>query len=139
MTYKFDGYNYLVRLQRGEQLVSSLNELAEKENLDGAWLQAVGGAEKLTLGFYDLEAQEYRWQDFEELVEIASLSGNLAWVEGKPYWHLHGVFGDREYRSLSGHVRDLTVGGTCEIFIHPLREKITRSPDDETGLKLLDI
>lgn len=119
--------------------MNSLNELAVKENLRSAWCQGIGGAEIVTLGYYDLANQEYLWRDIDELVEITSLSGNLAWIDDGPFWHLHGVFGDKNYRSLSGHVKDLTVGATCEVFIHPFQQKVTRTQNQEVGLKLLDL
>lgn len=139
MTYQFDSYNYLVRLQKGETLVSALNELAQKEQLKSAWLQGMGAAQTVVLGYYDLPNQKYLWHEIDELAEITSLSGNLAWVDGEPYWHMHGVFGGKDYQSRSGHVKDLTAGATVEIFVHPFRKQLTRSHDDETGLNLLDI
>jgi hypothetical protein len=139
MTYQFDSYNYLVRLQKGESLKGALNELAKKEDLKSAWLQGVGGAKSVTLGYYNLPGQEYLWQDFNELLEITSLSGNLSWVGDEPFWHIHGVFGGKDYQSIGGHVKDLSAGATVELFIHPFRTQITRTKDAETGLKLLYI
>jgi hypothetical protein len=139
MTYQFDGYNYLVRLQKDESLTEALSELAKKEQLGSAWLQGLGAAGSVTLGYYDLPNKQYLWKDVSELVEITSLSGNLAWVDGEPYWHLHGVFGDKNFASLSGHVKELSVGATCEIFIHPFKKQITRTQNNEVGLNLLDL
>jgi len=139
MTYQFDGYNYLLRLQRGESLINALNTFAREAKLKSAWCQGIGGAESATIGYYDLANRNYLWHDINELVEITSLSGNLAWVDDEPFWHLHGVFGDKNFQSLSGHIKNLTVGATCEIFVHSSQRKITRALDPEVGLKLLNL
>lgn len=140
MTYKFDGYNWIVRLEKGEKLVESLNKLAEQENLPSVWLNAIGAALTVELGYYDLEKQEYNWQRFEETMEITGLQGNLAYENGQPIWHIHGTFSKGDYSVVGGHVRELTVAGTCEIFLHKwYGDKLTRAQDQEVGLKLLDI
>lgn len=130
----------LVRLDRGEKLIESLNQLAVKENLQAAWLQGLGGAESAELGFYDLETQQYNWQVFRDLMEITSLQGNLAWVDSQPKWHIHGTLSGRDYRAVGGHVKELVVGGTCELRLH-LHEDVSlkRKIDAATGLQLLDL
>jgi predicted DNA-binding protein with PD1-like motif len=49
------------------------------------------------------------------------------------------VLGDPDYRPVAGHFFDGTVAVTMEIYITIFREKITRSPDEETGLNLLEL
>ncbi len=140
MKYKYDGYNHIIRLNRGEQLIESLNQFAEETNLGAAWLLGLGGAQKSELGFYDLEAKQYEWKKFNQILEITTLQGNLSWVNNEPQWHIHGTFSDKEYRAFGGHVKELEVAATCELFIHTFfNKKITRNLDEEIGLKLLDV
>lgn len=124
-------------LERGEEMIESLNRHAAESNLSSAWLSGLGGAEGLTLGFYDLEARDYKWQEFDQPLEIVSLTGNLVILDDKPFWHIHGVFSGPDYGSISGHVKSLTIGLTGELFITPLDFELTRTYDDETGLKLI--
>lgn len=141
MTYKFDGYNYILRLQRGEKLIEKLSAFAKEQQLGSMWLSGLGGAAWAELGYYNLGTREYEWKTFSELVEITSLQGNLAWVDDEPVWHVHGSFSDREFRGIGGHVKELEVGGTCELFLHARfgGETMTRVYNDEVGLKLLDM
>lgn len=140
MTYQFDGYNYLLRLHKGEQLVVCLTDFVRKQGVAGGWVSGIGGALAAELGFYDLTAQHYRWKQFDELLEIISLQGNIAWVGEEPFLHLHGTFSGADMQTIGGHVKELTVGGTCEIFLHVWNKtQLTRASDDETGLKLLDL
>lgn len=141
MTYKFDGYNWLVRLQKGEKLIESLVKIIEKESIKGAWISGLGGALSAELGFYDLEKQQYQWQLFNELMEITSLQGNIAWKGDEPALHIHGTFTKADFSAIGGHVKELIVGGTCEILLHRwnAEEGLSRSIDKETGLTLLDV
>ena len=128
----------LLVLNRGEKLHAKLQEFAREHELKGAWVQGLGGSGVMTLGYYNLAEREYEWREFSEPMEILSLQGNLAWVDGEPFWHIHGSFGDRDFTSIGGHVKEMTVGLTCELLVTPLDAPLTRRFDDETGLKLLD-
>lgn len=140
MTYRFDGYNYLVRLNKGELLVESLTKFATETQLGGAWVSGVGGALWAEIGFYDLPNQRYQFQKVERLLEITALQGNLSLKEGEPAFHLHGTFSDDHLQAIGGHVKELCVAGTCEIYVHTIfGEPLTRTPNDEVGLPLLNL
>lgn len=140
MVYRFDGYNYLVRLDKGEYLMESLERFVRETQLQGAWVSGIGGALEAELGFYDLETKQYQYQRFEGLSEIVSLAGSLAFDEnGKLIVHLHGVFGDKQYQTLGGHVKDLVAGATVELFVHLSQLPVRRKLDGEVGLPLLDL
>jgi predicted DNA-binding protein with PD1-like motif len=127
----------LLVLKRGEELHSALATFARETGITSAWLSGLGGAARATLGYYSLETKSYQWQEFEGPLEILSLTGNLSMVDGEPFWHIHGSFSDTELQAVGGHVKELTVGPTCELLITPLSLSLTRLPDDETGMKLI--
>lgn len=127
----------LIVIQRGETLMEVLNAYAKDALLNGAWANVIGGVGSVTLGYFQPEQKEYKWQAFDEFLEIVGLQGNLAWVEGEPVWHIHGVFSREDYSTIAGHVRDATIALTGEIYLRPHNEKLTRVYDEDTGLKLL--
>lgn len=140
MKYSFDGFNYLIRLDKGEKLAESLERFAAETNIEGAWVNGLGAATTATLGFYNLETKEYQWREFEGLHEIVSLTGNLAYDEdSKLVFHLHGVLSDHEFTTVGGHVKDLTAGATVELFIHRAYQPTRRKLDESVGLKTLDL
>lgn len=140
MTYKFDGFNWLVRLQKGDLLMESLAEIAKKENMAGAWVMGLGAAKGVELGYYDLEKQKYQWKKLNQTLEITSLQGNIGWEGGEPAIHIHGSFSDENMQAFGGHVKELEAAGTVEMLLHRwYSDKIQRKPDEETGLKLLDV
>jgi uncharacterized protein len=140
MTHSFDGYNHLVRLERGERLSEVLEQFIAESKIEGGWISGVGAASEVALGFYNLSSKEYKWRTFGSMMEVVSLSGNIASDEqGKMMWHLHGVFADSNYQTVGGHVKDLVAGATLELFVHRSYQPMHRKHDDETGLQLLDL
>jgi uncharacterized protein len=140
MRYSFDAFNYLIQLDKGEGLQASLRQFVAETKLEGAWVNGLGGALEVTLGFYDLDAKEYSWRQFEGMREILSLTGSLAFDESDHLvMHMHGVFGDRQYDTIGGHIKDLVAGGTVELFVHRSYRPIRRALDPKTGLHKLDL
>lgn len=139
MKYRCEGDNYLVRVEKGEQLISSLIKLVKDEDIQGAWISGLGGSLSAEIGFYTLDEQAYDFKVFDQLLEITSLQGNVSWLNGEPKLHMHGTFSDENMKAIGGHVKELTVGGTCEIILHTFNTKLTRTLDDEVGLPLLDL
>lgn len=140
MTHVFDGSRYIVRLDKGELLVESLTRFVIDKNIRGAWINGLGGVLWAELGFYQLETQDYIWKKFDQLLEITSLQGNVAWSDDKPVLHMHGAFSDLNMQGLGGHVKEAAAAGTCEIIVQLLDDKeLNRTEDPETGLKLLSL
>lgn len=140
MVYSFDGFNYLIKLNKGERLSEAMAQFVRETKVEGAWVNGIGAALEVTLGFYDLETQKYHWQIFSELREVVSLTGNLAFDEqGTMMFHLHGVFSDRQFQTVGGHVKDLVAGATVELFVHRAYQPTRRKTDPAVGLQTLDL
>lgn len=140
MRYAFDGFNYFIRLDKGERLSESLETFMRETKIDGAWVSAIGGALEVTLGFYDLDKKQYQWRTLNGLYEITGLQGNLARDEsGTMMFHLHGTLSDAHYRVVGGHVKDLVAAATVEIFVHRAYLPLNRKTDPQVGLQTLDL
>ena len=127
---------YLLRFDRGEDVITGLKQLCQDNNITAAHLTALGAAEMVELAFYDLDKKEYDTWVVDEVTEIASMVGNVALADGETVIHAHGVFATRE-RVQAGHVMQLTAAGTCEVTLTTLPGPITRELNEATGLKLL--
>lgn len=140
MKFKHDGYNWLVRLEKGELLVENLTQLVKNEKIQGAWISGLGAAQWAELGFFDLQSKEYQWKKFDQLMEITGIHGNVAWEGNNPMLHMHGTFSDQNMQAFGGHIKELQTGGTVEILLYRLDgNTLERKVDLETGLKLLDL
>ena len=136
----FDSQNKsIVRIDRGEDCLDVLKSLAQKKDLSFNF-SMIGGCSLVELGYYDLKTKKYFTQEFkEEGMEILSASGNVAWSEGAPIVHAHGVFSKKNYECFGGHISRLVISLTGEAVINWLPEKIIKKLDDDTGLKLLTV
>jgi len=131
------GHNYILAFRRGEEVVESFRQFLVAENIRASRFSGLGAAESLEIAFYNLEAKEYEKRKTNYDVEILSLSGNTAMMEGQPVIHVHGTFAKRDFSAFGGHVFSIVVGGACEIHLTVLDGLMTRQYDEKTGLNLL--
>lgn len=139
LTYRAVEGGYILRFQRGVRVVETLAKFIKAKKIAGGTVSAIGAVEDVELGYFRLSDKQYLRKHFPDIYELVSFTGNISYVEGEPFVHAHAILGDPGYRPLAGHFFDGTVAVTMEIYITVFKEKITRSPDVETGLKLLDI
>ncbi len=140
MTYRFDGYNWLVRLEKGELLIKQLETIVKQQKIGGAWISGLGACMWAEIGSYDLTKKLYNWKKLDEPLEIIGLQGNIAWTADQPILHIHGSFSNDQMQAFGGHVKELEVAGTCEILLHRwYGEALKRSQDPTTGLNLLNL
>jgi hypothetical protein len=141
MKYKStnSGFGYVIRLEKGEKLIESIKNFAEKENLDGGFFYGLGAVEDVFIGYYDLAKKEYIFSEMQGTYELASLNGNIALSDNKVVVHAHGVLGDNNLNTVAGHIKEATVAITVEIFVHLQHgTEMKRLYDEKTGLNLLD-
>lgn len=140
MDYRKFGDTYVLRLERGEEIMKSLTTLAEKEDIRLAKIEGLGAADQLSVGVYDVPAKQYIRHDYEEPLEITSLTGNITRMDGRPYLHVHISAGRRDNQVIGGHLNAARIGGTAEIFITALDGEVGRKYDDitDTGLNIFD-
>lgn len=133
-----DGQRYVVRLDRGEELVRSLADLVTQEQLPGGGFTGIGAVRDTELGYFDLQERSYSRRTFAQAMELLALTGNIAWADDEPVIHAHAVLGGPDHRTVGGHLFTATIAVTGEIVVTVLPgERIERGLDQETGLKLL--
>jgi len=130
---------YLLRLEKGEEIVETLRRFARKVNLKAASLTGIGAVDRMTLGFFDPAAKEYRRYEHRGIIEILSLTGNVAWKDGECVVHAHVSAAEEKAGAMGGHLFSGTVSATVEIVVEPFATRIERALDEEVGLPLLDL
>ncbi len=130
--------HYVIRLEKGEPIISRVTEFCEENNITSGLFHGIGAALSAEIGFYNLADKEYSWKKINEPMEIVSLTGNISLVEDKPFLHIHIVLSNSDFECFGGHLKDATVGATCEIYLTDSLTKIERKMDEEIGLKLLN-
>ena len=71
MEYKKFGNTLIVRLDRGEEVVDRLLELARREHITLASVNGLGAADDVTVGVYFPATQEYKSNQFQGEYEIS--------------------------------------------------------------------
>lgn len=140
MEYRRFGNTIVLRVDRGEEIMASLTDLAEKEDIHLAQVDGLGAADQVSIGLYDVAEKKYHKNTYEEPLEITSLTGSITRMDGKPYLHIHMSAGDQNNRVIGGHLNSARIGGTAEIFVRVLDGEVGRKPDSitGTGLNLFD-
>lgn len=129
---------YVLLLAEDEKVIESIIGFCREKGITAAQLTAIGAVKEVELGFYNLETKTYKWKKAEADLEIDNITGNVALFEGDLLVHAHITVSDSEMHAFGGHLKEATVGASCEIFITPLQGKLERRFDEKTGLNLLN-
>lgn len=136
MEYKRYGNKIIARLDKNEEVVTTLTELCARESVCLASVNAIGAVSKATIGNYNTVEKKYYSKEVTGIFEIASLSGTVSTMDGKTYLHLHCVLADETYQTVGGHLNSAIVSATCEIVIDVIDGQVNRQFSEEIGLNL---
>ncbi|MEK7628345.1 MAG: PPC domain-containing DNA-binding protein [Patescibacteria group bacterium] len=130
---------YLLVLERGEELIEALTGFCTTQGIQHAVFQGIGAVEQIEIGYYNRESQHYSFRKEEGVFEVASLHGNVALVDGKPFLHAHAVLSrcDETLECIGAHIQAASVAVTLEIHMTVFTTPISRELDESIGLKLL--
>jgi len=109
------------------------------DNITSGFLTGIGAVQEVKLGYFDTQHNQYQFKKINQALEIVSLSGNIALVDGEPMVHLHGVFSDESFQVVAGHVKSATVSVTGELYLVTDDTTVKRLTDEKTSLKLWDL
>lgn len=137
MEYRKFNDNYVVRLNKGEEIISELKELCKNENIKLAEITGLGASNLVEIGVFNPETKEYKTEIFQGMFEITSLIGNATRKDGEVYLHLHINFGDETGAVRGGHLVQAKISATGEIIVRKIEGEVGRKLNDEIGLNLL--
>ncbi len=138
MEYRRFGDTYVVRMDRGEEILETLKKLCEKESIRLAQVEALGAVDYAVVSVYDVPTKTFFKKELTGPMEIAGLTGSVTRKAGEPYLHLHGSLCDRELRAWGGHINALRVAATCEMFVRVIQGEVGRKLDEDIGLNLFE-
>lgn len=130
---------YVIRLDVGDEIMASLTELCNKENIRSATVQGLGAVNDVTVGYYSLEEGRYFQKTFKQQFEMIALNGNITRKDDIPYLHLHIALSDENYNFYGGHLNEAFISITAEIYVTVLNGEISRRVNPETNLNIFDI
>ncbi len=129
---------YALVFDAGDDLLAGIVEFAKKSHIKAAHFSGIGGFSDVVLGYFDVDARDYRPIPLDEQVEVVSLTGDIALRDGEPTVHAHVVVGRAAGTARAGHLLAGHVRPTLELVVVQSPRHLQRRMDDATGLPLLD-
>lgn len=136
MEYRRFNNTIVARIDRGEEILTQIKELALKENIKLAHVSALGATNDFTVGVYKVDEKKYYKNHFVGDFEIVSLTGTINTMNHEFYTHIHMSAGNNSGEVFGGHLNEAVVSATCEMVITIIDGEVERLLDDETGLNL---
>lgn len=136
MEYRKFQNKIIVRMDKGEEILEKVREVAEKEKIKLADISALGAVSEFTMGVFDTEAKEYHANEFKGSFEIVSLTGTINTMNDEFYCHLHMSAGNEKGQVFGGHLNRAIISATCEMVITLIDGRVDRRFEKEVGLNL---
>ena len=89
MEYRKYGKDYVLRIDRGEEILQAVSQVCEKENIRLGTVNGIGAVGEVTLGVFNREKFQYESKEYKGDFEIASCMGNISTMNGNSYLHIH--------------------------------------------------
>ena len=139
MRYKKTGPVYILRIDRGEEIVETLRRFCAEQKITLGTVQGIGAAGHVEIGLFETAIKEDHTTTLTGDFEITSLLGSITTMDGAPYLHLHANIAGASFHASGGHLSSAVVSGTCEIFIYTVNDSLERTFDADVGLNVFDL
>ena len=136
MEYRKFNDTYVVRLARGEEILTQVMKLCRDENIKLAAVEGIGAADRVVMGLYNVEEKVYHKTELTGEMEVTSILGNVSEMNGQPYLHLHINVSGADGIARGGHLNEAVISGTCELFVRCIEGHVGRAHEDLTGLNI---
>ena len=139
MKYKRFDKTIVVRIDRGEEILDKIRELAIAENIKLASVTALGATNDFTVGVFNTAEKKYYANEFKGAFEIVSLTGTINTMDGQFYTHIHMSAGNDKGEVFGGHLNRAMVSATCEMTVTVIDGEVDRYRDDDVGLNMFKL
>ena len=136
MEYRRFGDTIIARIDKGEEILEKIKELAIRENIKLASVTALGATNDFTVGVFNMKDKQYGSNNFTGDFEIVSLVGTINTMNDEFYTHIHMSAGNSTGKVVGGHLNRAVVSVTCEMVITVIHGKVDRYFDEKIGLNL---
>ncbi len=136
MEYRRFENTIIMRIDKDEEILDKIREIALKENIKLASVSALGATNNFTVGVFNVDEKKYYSNSFSGNFEIVSLTGTINRMDGEFYSHIHMSAGDSNGKVFGGHLNRAIVSATCEMVINIIDGNVDRYFDEDIGLNL---
>ncbi len=136
MKYRKFGNRWIVRIDKGEEVVDSLKTFCRENSIKLGAVSGIGATNRVVIGLFKTATKEYFTHELTGDLEITNLTGNISTLEGEVYIHLHITLSDSEHKAWGGHLSSAMISGTLEAVVHEMDGSVERAFDEGVGLNL---
>ena len=136
---KLGADKFVLRLESGDDILRSLQQFADSKKLGASLIEGIGSLNRVKLGHYDFKTRQYKYETFEDDLEILNLSGNIFSMNRKPLPHLHVTLGRRDFSVIGGHLDEGSIANMVEVGLWRLPGKLLKAKDESIGLNVLQL
>lgn len=140
MLYTKQSSGFVIRLEQGDDILSTLKQFAGAKRVRAAFFEGIGSLYKAKLGHYDFqETKTYKYETFDEDLEILALSGNVSTMNQMALPHAHVTLGRRDFSVIGGHLEEGSLANMVEINLVKVPGKLEKAKDSNIGLNLMQL
>jgi len=136
MKYKKFQNKYIVRIDKGEEIVATLKKFCEDNSIKLGTIIGLGATNKAEVGLFNVDEKKYYSKELTGDHEIAPLYGNISTMNGEVYLHIHANLYNQENKAFGGHLNSAIVSATFEAVIEVIDGEVDREFNEEIGLNL---
>lgn len=135
MLIQKDGNEIFLKIEKGEDVLQTLEKVAEENNVDsGEVIWGVGMIRNLQIGYFN--GREYEKEVFGPSLEVVSFHGSIA--ENEPRFHIHASCAGQDHGVVGGHLFGGAADPLLEVRIRKFENiRATRQDNPKTGLREL--
>ena len=139
MHYRRFNNKVIVRINNGEEIVSTLKQLCNNLHITLGSITGIGATNDVTISLMNTKTKKYQSTQFTGDHEISSLIGNITTMNGDVYLHLHITVCNAELKTFGGHLTSAVVSATFEGVIDIIDGQVDRTFNQAVGLNLLNL
>ena len=136
MEYRKFNNTIVARIDKGEEILEKIKEIALNERIKLANINALWATSDFTVGVFKTEEKKYYSNNFKGNFEIVSLTGTINTMNDEFYTHIHMSAGNDKGEVFGGHLNRAVVSATCEMVINIIDGQVDRYLDEQIGLNI---
>lgn len=130
---------YILVFAKGDEVRCGLTDFAAKYQVKSAHYTAIGDVTSAKVGWYDYGRKQFKVIPISEPAEVTSLTGNIAMFDGKPVAHSHVSVSISDGSVRGGHLLEMYVGPTLEVYVTVLPAILNKKLDKEFDAGVIDL
>jgi len=135
---QLDANNYALRLELGDDIHEQVQGFCKQNSINNAAVQGIGSVDSPTLAHYSIKTKQFTDKQLDGILEVTSLLGNVALVDGEPFAHIHVTVSDQEMVARAGHLVQGKCSATLELIITAYPSHHWKTDNEDIGLKVWD-